>query len=98
MPCHNNSAKEAYEHYHPIAAQSVTLTEQTLVIMPEVFADLHKGFAPAQLAHWWLSWENAFHLTRPLADPAFQAEFFGNETSCTSYKPFAHMFIYARKV
>jgi hypothetical protein len=72
----NNPTIEAYRHYLPIPARSVTLTERTLMIMPETFANVHNWCAPAYLAYWWLSWDNAFHFSKPLGDRAYQAQFF----------------------
>ena len=78
-PPTNNPAPEEYARYSPITARSVSLTDRTLVILPEMYLLMHGLFAPAtRFAYWWLSWDNAFARGRRIAgiDPAERARFF----------------------
>ena len=71
-----NPTRGEYARYCPIPAHSTVLTEQTLVILPELFPAMHAMFAPAQTAYWWLSWDNAFFNGSPLNEPVFRSKFF----------------------
>jgi hypothetical protein len=59
-PVANNPLIAEYARYAPITVRRVTLTEQSIVILPEMYAGWHEMFAPAIPAYWWLSWDNAF--------------------------------------
>src|SRR5262249_10426608 len=76
-PAVKDPVREEYARYSPIVARSVPLTERTLVILPEMHALMHKMFAPAGIAYWWLSWDNAFAKGSRLSDQALHAKFFG---------------------
>ena len=41
-----------------------------------MYALQHEMFAPARIAYWWLSWNNAFAKGSRLSDPALRAKFF----------------------
>jgi hypothetical protein len=73
-PPPNNPAFKEYARYSPIIVRSVTLTERTLIIMPEMYAPMD-DFRPIRVAYWWLSWNNAFAESRRLSDPALRAKF-----------------------
>jgi hypothetical protein len=74
----NIPAFKEYARYSPIPAKSVRLTERTLVILPEMYLLMHGLFAPARVAYWWLSWDNAFTKERRISDVdlAERARFF----------------------
>jgi hypothetical protein len=74
-PAVNDPVREEYARYFPITARSVTLTERTLIIMPEMNAFMHEMFAPAGFACWWLSWDNIFDPRNRLSDPALLSKF-----------------------
>ena len=74
-PATNNPTLEEYARYSPMMTTSVTLTERTLVILPEMYAPVDDLFAPARVAYWWLSWNNAFAKGSRLSDPALRAKF-----------------------
>src|SRR5262249_50106906 len=74
-PATYSAPLEEYARYSPIVTRSVTLTERTLVILPEMYALQHELFAPARFAYWWLSWDNAFAKGGPLSDQTLRAKF-----------------------
>ena len=75
-PLADNPVLQEYAHYDPIPAKTTALSDRTLVILPEIFPELHKMFAPAVTAYWWLGWDAAFRPGSRLTDPGFQSMFF----------------------
>src|SRR5262249_38689727 len=98
-PAMNGSLLKEYARYSPIITRSVTLTEKTLVILPEMYAGWHDMFAPARPAYWWLSLDNAFDPRGRIHDPAQQARFFGQRDLLHLMQTFrAHMHLRERGV
>jgi hypothetical protein len=75
-PLTHNLVLQEYAYYDPIPAKSTALSDRTLVILPEIFPELHKMFAPAVTAYWWLGWDAAFRPGSRLTDLGFQSTFF----------------------
>lgn len=78
VPPPQNPCLVAYDKYCPVPAESVALAPDHLVVLPEVLAHLHRDYAPAQAAVWWLSVDNAFHERAALRDAGVRAALFAN--------------------
>ena len=70
----------AFAHYQPLLTDHFALTPDSLVILPEVRADLAARLPPAAVAVWWLSTYNAFYGGSPLRDEAFRKAFFADSS------------------
>ncbi|MFC6777298.1 hypothetical protein [Methylobacterium gregans] len=68
----------AYDKYCPVPAERFALTSDHLVVLPEVLAHLHRAYAPAQAAVWWLSVDNAFHERAALLNEKVRLELFAD--------------------
>ena len=98
-PLANNPVLQEYAHYDPISAKSTALSDRTLVILPEIFPELHEMFAPAVTAYWWLGWDAAFRPGSRLADPGFQSMFFARADLWHIAQTFrAHVLLQAKGV
>ncbi len=75
-PPAENPCFQAYDKYNPVASRGWTLAPDHLVVLPEVRASEFSGLAPARVAVWWLSVDNAFHQKSPLRDENTKAALF----------------------
>ncbi|GLS52014.1 hypothetical protein GCM10007886_01960 [Methylobacterium gregans] len=73
-----NPCLVAYDKYCPVPAERFALTSDHLVVLPEVLAHLHRAYAPAQAAVWWLSVDNAFHERAALLNEKVRLELFAD--------------------
>ena len=79
QPPSSNRCLAAYQKYNPIVASNLTFNETTLVILPEVLFQQVLRFAPADVAIWWLSVDNAFHPNSLLLQDQYRRDFFAND-------------------
>ena len=77
-PPSQNPSLIAYDKYCPVPVENFTLAPDHLVVLPEVRAHEHRAFAPAQVAVWWLSVDNAFHERAVLRDEAKRQALFAD--------------------
>lgn len=75
-----NPCLVAYDKYCPVPSEGFPLAPDHLVVLPEVRAAEYQAFAPASVAVWWLSVDNAFHETNRLRQEKVRCTFFAERT------------------
>ena len=85
--------RAAYARYHPVTRWEVEMQPDHLVILPEFLHHKPKGFAPASVAVWWLSVDNAFRRNTNLSDPAWREGYFRTNPEIIHF----HQSVYARE-
>lgn len=84
----------AYEKYHPVIFDKLDITNQTLLIFPEIVIPFVMGNNFSKVAIWWLSIDNAFIFNSNLKYDSYKKKLFGKEGLINFYQSeYAKLFL-----